>query len=83
MSATFTNESSTAAASGSWQLLTQGEKIGQNVTHFAQSDVTAALGHTPTTIKDAAFQQIQGDPSTLVEYIQYDNIFVQALNLGK
>ena len=83
ITATFTNEGTTAAATGRWQLLTQGEQIGQTVTHFAQSDATTALGHKPNTINDAAFEQFQGDPTTLVEYIQYDNIFAEVLNLGK
>jgi hypothetical protein len=48
-----------------------------NVTGFGQAAATAALGHTPTVIHDVYLTGVGQWAGVNMEYLQYDQIFVQ------
>ena len=80
MSVTLTNELSTANATADFNFNnalagTSGAVSDGHETHYAQSEVAAALGHSPTTINDISWHT-SGEPAATHEYIQYDNIFI-------
>jgi hypothetical protein len=72
---TFNNDGTTANATADYNFAVSGATSDGGETHFAQAEVTAALGHTPTVIKDLSMH-LSGEPVGASEWIQYDNIVV-------
>jgi len=69
----FVNEGSIANATSDFKNITAGGGLTAAPTHYAQAEVTAALGHPLTVVKDEAMP-ISGAPNA--EWIQYDSIIV-------
>jgi hypothetical protein len=70
-----------AVASGAFNTLKTPDKTDKNdpgnVTGFGQAAATAALGHTPNVIHDAYLTGVGDWAGVNMEYLQYDQIFVQ------
>jgi hypothetical protein len=52
-------------------------------THYAQSEIAAALGHDPKTVNDISWHWSEDNAAATHEYIQYDNVLILlSQNLG-
>ena len=79
--AAISDRESTANASVSYNSLSTPDTSDKldvgNVTSFGQAAATAALGHTPTVSNDAYLTGVGQWAGTNMEYLQYDQIFIQ------
>ena len=82
LTASFRNYSSLAAATNFYEMMAKEDPTTNgpaNPTYFGQDAVKAALGHSPTVVKDTALLlEAGGAPPTPVDYevIQYDTLVV-------
>ena len=82
LTASFRNYSSVAAATNFYEMMAKEDPTTNgpaNPTYFGQDAVKAALGHSPTVVKDTALLlEAGGAPPTPVDYevIQYDTLVV-------
>jgi hypothetical protein len=87
ITAIFTNEGSTQNAAAKFTESVSNSGVSGVVddgheTHYAQDDVTTALGNTPTTVSDITWHYSSGYVANH-ECLQYDNIFVYiSQNIG-
>ncbi|MGZ4911906.1 MAG: hypothetical protein ACXV5B_02120 [Halobacteriota archaeon] len=81
------NEGSIDAASRTYTSLStcasSDIKDTASITHFGQQAATVALGHAPTTVNDTYCKGTGDNAGVDNEYIQYDQIFIQAAITAK